>query len=91
MVQGRRFPYLYAVPLARKEFHRIDRYLKRVPELCFKHNITVEHRAEKDVGVTVIRQHTIKKAGHHTNDPAVTTLSGVAWQGVRAVLQVPAR
>jgi len=61
-VQGRSYPYFYAVMVARRGFGlEKERYVHRAPP-----KVTIELNEQDKVEVLVIRQTTTKKSGYHT-------------------------
>jgi len=77
-VQGSDFPYLYCVLVARPEL-RIHEQLDPNPP----HNIVAEPKRQKDVDILIIRQHTTKKSGYHTNPQAAKRIFGYALSQAR--------
>ncbi|MCK4532828.1 hypothetical protein KAU39_03500 [bacterium] len=64
-VQGKDYPYLYCVLIAKKEagfFLKKEQLLENPPK-----KIVFELQASGDVDVLVIRQYTTKRSGYHTN------------------------
>jgi len=62
-VQGRSFPYAYAVIVARPEFGGWN----RPGVLEAPSRIVVERKKEGDVLIAVVRQQTTKQSGYHTD------------------------
>lgn len=88
-VQGTKYPYLYAVIVAKKTFGLLETHLASVARSA--PSLTVEPSSEDDVEVIVIRQPTTKKSGYHTNAGAVRNIAQVAWHNVgKIVAAVPA-
>ena len=97
-VQGTKYPYLYAVIVARKSFglldHTFERCRKRLDPPRRKQQgllswlggednsrrLTVEQAREDDVDVIIIRQHTTKESGYHTDSSAIVRIATSAWQ-----------
>jgi hypothetical protein len=65
-VQGKSYPYFYVVLVARNGYGLHDAYRSHRPS----GNVTKEFKREGEVEVMVLRQHTTKRSGYHTN-PAV--------------------
>lgn len=102
-VQGTKYPYLYAVIIARRAFELHRNHLERIrsdlaPDesqssgfLSFfgvaGPSLTVESSGEGDVEVIVIRQTTTKKTGYHTDAAACRWITRAAWQSVTRILQ----
>lgn len=64
-VQGKDYPYLYCVLIAKKEagfFLKREHLLNNPPE-----KVVFEQQISGDVDVLVIRQYTTKRSGYHTN------------------------
>ena len=80
-VQGTKFPYLYAVIIARHSFG-LDSKKVRLNKERGRTKLTVERNRESDVDVIVIRQHTTKKSGYHTKDAAIRDIVRTAWHAV---------
>ncbi len=59
-VQGTKYPYLYAVVLAREGFGLLDTETPEIPKVIF------ERETSDDVDVIVVRQPTTKTSGYHT-------------------------
>ena len=94
-VQGTKYPYLYAVIVARRSFGLLGEPLAKchgrlpLPEqpggllgllgMGKKDYLIVEDSREKDVDVIIIRQHTTKQSGYHTNPTAISNLARIAW------------
>lgn len=66
-VQGKDYPYLYCVLVARHEFGLLERLKPEPPS-----GIVAEPKREQDVDIIVIRQRTTKTKGYHTK-PATCT------------------
>jgi len=64
-VQGKDYPYLYCVLVARHEFGLLDRLDLDPPT-----KIIAEPKREEQVDIVVIRQHTTKQSGYHTKRSA---------------------
>ena len=85
-VQGTKYPYLYAVIVAKKTFGLLETYASSVVRSAS--SLTVEPSSEGDVEVTVIRQATTKTSGYHTDSAAVRNIACVAWRSVAQILAV---
>ncbi len=83
-VQGTKYPYLYAVIVARPSFGLLARHLREVASRCT--SLTVEHSREEEVEVIVIRQKTTKTSGYHTDGAAVRRIAHAAWTSVSRIL-----
>lgn len=85
-VQGTRYPYLYAVLVAKEEFHLVRDHRAWITS---NHDyLTVSKSSEADVEVIVIRQTTTKKTGYHTNAKAIRILATAAFDSaLRAIGQ----
>lgn len=105
-VQGTKYPYLYAVLVAKKPFRLVENYLPQIrrriqPEKRSKPNrlalfgtskekeLTISQSHEADVDVIVIRQHTTKQSGYHTDAAAIRWIAEAAWQGAICALETP--
>lgn len=86
-VQGTRFPYLYAVLVAKEEFHLIRNH--RAWITTANDHLTVSESSEADVEVIVIRQTTTKKTGYHTNAKAIRMLATAAFDSALRVVGQP--
>ena len=84
-VQGTKFPYLYAVLVAKKGFGLLEDHLARI-QAGASDELTVETSTEEDVDVVVIRQTTTKKTGYHTKDRAIRRIAGFAWDCTAEIL-----
>jgi hypothetical protein len=82
-VQGTRYPYLYAVLVARPAFGLIDRHLADVEAVS--PGLTVETSREEDAEVIVVRQHTTDKTGYHTNRRKIAIIARTAWRAAAAM------
>lgn len=82
-VQGQEYPYFYVVLVAKKDSKLINIKRKNieVPD-----NVIAEYNTEDDVEILVIRQHTTKKSGYHTNNKAVYLIFKAGLQAVRKVI-----
>lgn len=89
-VQGTRYPYLYAVIVAKKPFQLHRRHGRQLVEQL--PDFTVESSTEEDVEAIVIRQHTTEDSGYHTDATAVHFIARSAWHAVTSILAAtPAR
>jgi len=73
-VQGTKFPYLYCVVLAKEGFGLI----KKIAAGRVAKGDIIETQTEKDVEVVVVRQHTTKRTGYHTDPNAQRRVYGSA-------------
>lgn len=82
-VQGTKYPYLYVVLVAKKEFGLLDHV-----DTVLRHarGITVESDREEDVDVIVIRRPTTKTSGYHTKPKWIRRITQVAWESVGEIL-----
>jgi hypothetical protein len=87
-VQGTKYPYLYAVLVAKESFGLLA-HVPTVEDLA--DGLTVETTREDDVDVIVIRQHTTKKSGYHTNRGAVARIARAALVSANHILGKPAK
>ncbi len=83
-VQGTKYPYLYAVIVARKTFGLLENHLTDAKRGA--RSLTVEPSSESDVEVIVIRQATTKTSGYHTDANAVRRIARLAWQTGAGIL-----
>ncbi len=79
-VQGKDYPYFYCVLVAKEAFGEVQ--VGKAPR-----NIVVESSDQDGVNVVVIRQHTTRRSGYHTNTDAVRRLFGFALQEARGVVE----
>jgi hypothetical protein len=86
-VQGSSFPYLYAVLVAKEEFHLIRDHRDGIT--AANDHLTVSESRENDVEVIVIRQTTTKKTGYHTNARAIRLLATAAYDSALRVIGQP--
>jgi hypothetical protein len=63
-VKSKRYPYFYVVLLARPAFGLFKKFKRLKISLD---NVTVEQKRAGEVDVIVMRQHTTKTSGYHTN------------------------
>jgi hypothetical protein len=87
-VQGTRYPYLYAVLVARTEFDLIHKHRAGISARL--DDLTVSSDSEDDVDVIVIRQTTTKNSGYHTNAAAVRRIARAAFTNAAEVIKTPA-
>lgn len=80
-VQGTSYPYFYVVLVARKGYGLREAYRDHEPG----GGITKEFKYEGEVEVMVLRQHTTKRSGYHTN-PA--TASSIFYEGLNLAERV---
>ncbi len=85
-VQGTKYPYLYAVLVAKKEFGLFKDHLDGIQASARSENLTIESSTEKDVEVVVIRQPTTKNSGYHTKDPVIRRIAKFAWGNTAHIL-----
>lgn len=85
-VQGTKYPYLYAVLVARPGFGLHGERLAGIESAA--QGLTVETSREEDVEVVVIRQHTTKKSGYHTSPAAAARIARAAHRAVRGLVRV---
>ena len=86
-VQGTRYPYLYAVLVAKEEFHLVRDHRARIT--AKNDHLDVSKSSEEDVEVIVIRQTTTKKTGYHTNAKAVRKVAIAAFDSALRVIGQP--
>jgi len=105
-VQGTKYPYLYAVIIAKEPFGLLEKHLSTIRnrlQTPRKHGgglldflkpresggLTVESSREEDVDVIIIRQHTTKESGYHTDASACSRIARAAWSSSTEVLGTP--
>ncbi|MAT72745.1 MAG: hypothetical protein CMJ58_24970 [Planctomycetaceae bacterium] len=49
--------------------------------------LTIESKSEKDVDVIVIRQHTTKQTGYHTDPAAIRVIAEMAWSAASEIVE----
>ena len=102
-VQGTRYPYLYAVVVAKKEFGLVKNHLqelydqfpapkKRTGIFAFFNPIpqgalAIEPSRDAGVEVIVIRQFTTKETGYHTPPLVINRIVEAAWYAAESVLE----
>jgi len=82
-VQGSSYPYFYTVIVAKKGFG-LDGVMKGMPPVD---GLTVETGGEGEVEFIVVRQHTTKTSGYHTDLPAAVNVFAAGLAAARAVAQ----
>jgi len=87
-VQGTKYPYLYAVLIAKQSFglldpKRLDFVRQRVGGL------TVESKRESDTHVIVLRQTTTRRSGYHTKTGAIREITEAAWLAAMEMVSKP--
>jgi len=87
-VQGTKYPYLYAVLIAKQSFglldpKRLDFVRQRVGGL------TVESKRESDTHVIVLRQKTTRQSGYHTKTAAIREITESAWLAAMELASKP--
>jgi hypothetical protein len=87
-VQGTRYPYLYAVLVARESYGLIERYHDEIHELT---DLTVDTSRDRDEGVEalVMRQPTTEDSGYHTSRSMVKIIARVGWEAAGIALGTP--
>lgn len=85
-VQGTKYPYLYAVVVAKKEFGLLAHYADAIRAKGAALNLTVETSSEDDVEVVVIRQFTTERSGYHTKDNAIRSIARFTWNCAAEIL-----
>ena len=83
-VQGTKYPYLYAVIVAKKPFGLLQNHMQAISSAA--QSLTVEPSREEDVEVIVIRQTTTKQSGYHTDAAAARRIAHFAWQSAARIL-----
>lgn len=61
-VKSRAYPYFYCVLIAKSDFKLFEKFGKHTLD-----KIVIEQKRTKEVDVIVVRQHTTKTSGYHTN------------------------
>ena len=84
-VQGTKYPYLYAVIVAKEPFRLLEGHLRNVAATAKP--LTVEPSREEGVEVIVIRQRTTKTSGYHTDASAVRQIAQATWKSVAQILR----
>lgn len=77
-VQGSDYPYLYCVLVARPKLG-LHRQLQPKPPS----KIVAESKAQEDVQILIIRQHTTKTSGYHTDSDTALQIFGYALSEAR--------
>ncbi len=83
-VQGRSYPYLYAVIVTRQGYG----LKKLASSFTPPRNIISEYKKQDEVEILVIRQHTTKQSGYHTNDKTVMLIFTAALDFARKVARM---
>ena len=78
-VKSKRYPYFYVVILARPAFGLFKKFKSLKLSLD---NVTIEQKRAGEVDVIVVRQHTTKTSGYHTNQK---TQDYILQNGIKAV------
>ena len=85
-VQGTKYPYLYAVLVAKNTFGLFKDHLAEIKTRALREQLTVETATEEEVEVVVIRQKTTKNSGYHTKDRAIRRIAQFAWGNTARIL-----
>jgi hypothetical protein len=89
-VQGTKYPYLYAVVIAKPSFGLASRHGE-----AFRRSLggsfTVTADAAEDVDVIVVRQRTTRTSGYHTSPAAIRRLAAGVWSCTAEVLEQATR
>ena len=89
-VQGTKYPYLYAVLIAKESFNLLDP--KRLASVRQRTGgLTVETKKEGDIHVIVIRQTTTRRSGYHTKPATIREITEAAWLAAMEITQKPAQ
>jgi hypothetical protein len=88
-VQGTKYPYLYAVLVARKSFALLDEHFEGIVNRSHE-LLTVESNVEEDVEVIIIRQWASGGTGYHTKPKDVRRIAQTAWDAAARVIQAEA-
>jgi hypothetical protein len=78
-VQGTKYPYLYAVLVAKKGFGLTEAAIKKICKSA-ERSLCIEKSEENDVEVVVIRQKTTKESGYHTKPARIREIAQTAWE-----------
>ncbi len=81
MVQGHSYPYFYCVIVSKSGFG-LSKYPDRI---SLDANIICEYQQDDDAEVLIIRQHTTKKSGYHTQLPVCQRILTIALNAVREI------
>lgn len=84
LVQGKSYPYFYAVLAARPGFG-LEPYRSKIPPIK---NIICEFQKDSRAEVLVIRQKTTRKSGYHTPIRRCGEILGAALEGMREIVSV---
>ena len=84
-VQGSKYPYLYAIVVAKKKLNLEKGPLKKFRKKI-KSPLMVESGEESDVNVLVIRQETTADSGYHTKPAVIRQLADSTWRCVTEFL-----
>jgi len=82
-VQGTKYPYLYAVLVARPAFGLLKH---NVAPAAGGAKLTIEKKKEDEVDVIVIRQHTTRQSGYHTKPDAIRCIVRTAWHAAAKMI-----
>lgn len=82
-VQGSSYPYFYVVLVARQGYGLADRARGYAPPA----NVDLETKEQDRVEVLVLRQHTTKTSGYHTDEATAAT---ILHEGIRLAEQLAA-
>jgi hypothetical protein len=83
-VQGTKYPYLYAVIIAKKSFGLLEKHKEQIRKSA--HPLTVESTSEDDADVIIVRQATTKTSGYHTKRSVITDIASMCWRSVTKIL-----
>ena len=84
-VQGKDYPYLYCVLIAKQEAKFFRKNKDRIKSPTRK--VIIENSQSEDVDVLVVRQRTSRTSGYHTNVSAATTVVYTALNLARDLLK----
>lgn len=83
-VQGTKYPYLYAVLIARTTYGLTGSPYRRIREAL--PDLTVERGEDGDVQTIVIRQRTTRQSGYHTKPRKIRAIARAAAEAARIAL-----
>ena len=82
-VKGTEFPYVYCVLVARQGYGLLERTKDYQPP----NKVVKETKLENEVEIVILRQHTTKTSGYHTDEAAAYTILRAALELVNDRLQ----
>ena len=86
-VQNKKYPYFYAVLIAKREFQLRDKF-KGIEKEEFPSWLIFEYRPQSDVDVLVLRQATSRSRGYYTSDRRIKEITEQALFLAKKILKL---